>query len=147
MDQHGPVGGEEQLRRVAALLREIEEEAMRLADGARGASPLAIVSRAASARRYLEVAMDQEPTADPAVALVGVGYVRRVRTAIHDLRLSAAAAANRVGVTEEEMAEVLRGFPGDLPLDLLERMARRLEAEQQLMMEPLLSDGGARRAG
>lgn len=134
-----PAGAEDRrLQRVAELLREIEEEAMRLVEGARGASALAIVSRAASARRQLGDVLEQEPGADPVLVQVEAGYLRRIRAAIHELRLSAPAAANLTGVTAEEMDGLLRGSARALPLEQLERMARRLEAEQQLLMESLL---------
>lgn len=127
-----------QLRRVAKLLREIEDEAVRLAEGARGASALAIVSRAASARRYLGDLLDQDPPADPLVQAIAAGIARRIRSAVHELGLSTAAAANLAGTTEEEMSTVLRGTAAALPVDELERVATRLEAEQQLAMEPLV---------
>lgn len=126
------------LERIARLLREIEEEAVRLVDGAPRASALSIVSRAATARRYLDDMLDQEPVRVAGVAAVEAGYLRRIRTGIHDLRLSAGAAANLLGLTEEEVSGLLRGSEGRLPLDLLERAAHRVEAEQQLAMEPLV---------
>lgn len=126
------------LERVGRLLREIEEEAVRLVDGAPRASALSIVSRAATARRYLDDMLDQEPVRVAGVAAVEAGYLRRIRTGIHDLRLSAGAAANLLGLTEEEVSGLLKGSEGRLPLDLLERAAQRLEAEQQLAMEPLV---------
>lgn len=128
----------DRLHRVARLLREIEEEAVRLVEGARGASALSIVSRAATARRYLDDMLDQEPVRVAGVAEVEASYLRRVRTGIHELRLSAGAAANLLGLTEEEVTGLLRGGESRLPLDLLERVAHRLEAEQQLAMEPLV---------
>lgn len=136
-----PLEDAERLGRVSRLLREIEEEAVRLVDGARGASALSIVSRAATARRYLDDLLDQEPERLEAAAVVEAGYLRRVRTGIHDLRLSAAAAANLLGLTEEEVLGLLRGSESRLPLDLIERVAHRLEAEQQLAMEPLVQPG------
>lgn len=132
----------ERLQRLARLLREIEEEAVRLVEGARGASALSIVSRAATARRYLDDLLDQEPLRVAAVAEVEASYLRRIRTGIHELRLSAGAAANLLGLTEEEVTGLLRGVEGRLPLDLLERVAHRLEAEQQLAMEPLVAQSG-----
>lgn len=139
-EEESTVEAEETLRleRIARLLREIEEEAVRLVDGAPRASALSIVSRAATARRYLDDMLDQEPVRIAGVAAVEAGYLRRIRTGIHDLRLSAGAAANLLGLTEEEVSGLLRGSEGRLPLDLLERVAYRLEAEQQLAMEPLV---------
>jgi hypothetical protein len=128
----------ERLRRVGQLLYEIEDEAMRILDGSRGASVLSILSRAVSARRELGDVLRQETLTGSVVEVVEAGYLRRIRTGIHEMRMSPSAAANLVGVTEEEMAELLRGSGGGLPLDLLERMANRLEAEQQLAMEPLV---------
>jgi hypothetical protein len=143
----GTIGGpdaheSERLQRIARLLREIEEEGVRLVEGSRGASALSIVSRAATARRYLDDLLDQEPVRVAAVAEVEAAYLRRIRTGIHELRLSAGAAANLLGLTEEEVAGLLRGVEGRLPLDLLERVAHRLEAEQQLAMEPLVAHPG-----
>lgn len=129
--------GEEELRRVAKLLTEIEMEAVRLVEGARGASALSIVSRAASARRGLDDLLGQDPVRGPVAASVADGYVRRIRLGVSDLKLSAAAAANLVGLTEEEVSDVMRGEPNDIPLDFLERVAQRLEAEQQLALEPI----------
>lgn len=125
------------LHRLAKLLREIEEEAVRLVEGARGASTLAIVSRAASARRYVESALG-EPEPRP-VPLPGVerDYLRRIRVAVQELQLSPAAAANRAGATTDEMEKILQGTLGLWPLDLLDRVARRLEEEHQIAMEPL----------
>lgn len=120
------------LRRVAELLREIEEEAVRMVEGRRGASPLAILSRAASARRHLDLLLEREPEPDSAALEVANAFQRRIRTAIHDLGLSVTAAANLTGTTSEEMSELLRGSISALPLDQLERVARRLETEQQL---------------
>jgi hypothetical protein len=141
-----PTDGSEdhRLRRVARLLKEIEMEAVRLVDGSRGASALSIVSRAASARRYLDDLLDQEPTVTMEAAAVESGYTRRIRSGIRDLGLSAAAAANLVGLTEEEIAPLIRGVDHRLPLDLLERVATRLEVEQQLALDPLVhgGDGG-----
>lgn len=131
---------DQRLRRVARLLAEIEMEAVRLVDGSRGASALAIVSRAASARRYLDDLLDQEPTVTIEAAAVEAGYTRRIRSGIRDLGLSAAAAANLVGLTEEEIAALIRGVDQRLPLDLLERVATRLELEQQLGLDPLVHD-------
>ena len=132
----------DRLQRVARLLREIEEEAVRLVEGARGASALSIVSRSATARRYLDDLLDQEPVRVAGVAEVEASYLRRIRTGIHELRLSAVGAANLLGLTEEEVTGLLRGAEGRLPLDLLERVAHRLEAEQQLAMEPLVVQPG-----
>lgn len=130
--------GDPQLHRVAALLREIEEEAIRLVEGGRGASPLAIVSRAASARRYLDHLLEKDPEPDPLAMQVASGFQRRIRTAVHDLGLSSDAAANLTGTTSAEMSELLRGSILALPLDQLERVAGRLESAQQLAMEPLV---------
>lgn len=131
---------DQRLRRVARLLEEIEMEAVRLVDGSRGASALAIVSRAASARRYLDDLLDQEPTVTVEAAAVEAGYTRRIRSGIRDLGLSSAAAANLVGLTAEEIAALIRGVDHRLPLDLLERVATRLELEQQLGLDPLVHD-------
>lgn len=133
----------EQLGRVSRLLREIEEEAVRLVDGTRGASALSIVSRAATARRYLDDLLDHEPVRAEAAAAVEAAYLRRVRTGIHEMRLSPAAAANLLGLTEEEVLGLLRGSESRLPLDFLEQLAQRLESEQQLAMEPLVHPGSA----
>lgn len=126
------------LERVARLLREIEEEAVRLVDGSRGASALSIVSRAASARRELDDLLDHEPTVASGVAAVEAAYLRRIRSGIHDLKLSPGAAANLLSLTEEEISGLLRGSASRLPLDLLARVAERLEAEQQIAMEPIV---------
>lgn len=134
----GVEGTPAHLRRVASLLAEIEAEAVRLVDGSRGASALSIVSRAASARRYLDEILEQDPTPAPAIASVAAGYVRRIRSGVSELKLSASAAANLVGLTEEEIAGVMRGSAAHLPLDLLEWVARRLETEQQLAMDSLV---------
>jgi hypothetical protein len=123
-----------ELRRLSELLREIEEEAVRLVEGTRGASTLAIVSRAASARRFVESVLG-EPTPLAAVhplQSVERDCLRRIRVAVQELHLSASAAANRVGATEEEMERILQGTAGVWPLELLDRVARRLEGEQQL---------------
>lgn len=137
-DRSGSEVGEERLRRVARLLEEIEAEAVRLVDGSRGASALSIVSRAASARRELDELLDQEPVVTGEAAAIEAVYLRRIRSGIRDLGLSPAAAGNLVGLTEEEMTAVTRGSPSRLPLDLLERVAIRLEMEQQLALDALI---------
>jgi hypothetical protein len=126
-----------ELRRVAALLGEIEEEAARVVEGVRGASTLAILGRAASARRALESALGEEVRVVPATQSVERDYLRRIRVAVQELQLSVSAAANRAGGTVEEMEKVLQGVAGVWPLDLLEGVARRLEDEHQLAMHPL----------
>lgn len=129
---------EDELRRVVELLTEIEAEALRLVEGDRGASALSIVGRAASARRQLDGLLGYEPVRDPvAVSVAGV-YVRRIRLGVTELKLSAGAAANLVGLTEEEVRALMRGEAGDLPPDLLERVAERLEAEQQLALDAMV---------
>jgi hypothetical protein len=126
-----------ELRRVAVLLREIEEEAVRVVEGARGASTLAILGRAASARRYLEAALGDEMPPAPLAPTVERDYLRRIRVAVQELQLSATAAANRAGATVEEMEKILQGVLGIWPLDLLDSVARRLEDEHQIAMHPL----------
>jgi hypothetical protein len=125
------------LRRVATLLREIEEEAVRVLEGARGASTLAIVGRAASARRYLEAALGEDTVVPPLVQTVERDYLRRIRVAVQELQLSVSGAANRSGATVDEMEKILQGSFGVWPLDLLDRVTRRLEEEHQLAMHPL----------
>lgn len=125
------------LQRLAALLQEIEEEAVRVLEGARGASTLAIVSRAASARRYVESALGEEPRPIATTQAVERDYLRRIRVAVQELQLSVTAAANRAGATGDEMEKILQGALGVWPLDLLDRVARRLEEDHQLAMEPL----------
>ncbi|CAN5696890.1 hypothetical protein BH23GEM6_BH23GEM6_18360 [soil metagenome] len=127
----------QELKRVAALLREIEEEAVRVLDGARGASMLAIIGRAASARRSLDAALGEQTQAAPQVQTVERDYLRRIRVAVQELQLSANAAANRAGAREDEMEKILQGGSGVWPLDLLDRVARRLEDEHQLAIHPL----------
>ncbi len=126
-----------ELKRVASLLREIEEEAARLVEGVRGASTLAILGRAASARRYLESALGEETPVIPVSQSVERDYLRRIRVAVQELQLSVTAAANRAGGTVDEMERVLQGVLGVWPLDLLEGVARRLEEEHQIAMHPL----------
>jgi hypothetical protein len=125
------------LRKVASLLREIEEEAVRVLEGARGASTLAIIGKAASARRQLEPALGEEIVVAPLVQTVERDYLRRIRVAVQELHLSVSAAANRAGGTVEEMERVLQGVMGVWPLDLLDSVARRLEEEHQISMHPL----------
>lgn len=128
-----------ELRRVAELLTQIEAEALRLVEGERGASALSIVGRAASARRQLDEVLGHEPVRDPVAISVAGMYVRRIRLGVTELKLSAGAAANLVGLTEEEVRTLMRGEAGDLPPDLLERVAERLEAEQQLALDAMVT--------
>lgn len=98
-----------ELRRVAELLTQIEAEALRLVEGERGASALSIVGRAASARRQLDEVLGHEPVRDPVAVSVAGMYVRRIRLGVTELKLSAGAAANLVGLTEEEVRTLSGG--------------------------------------